>query len=120
MNLLNSSIDLKELAKQKKSEYQNAEPFPSIVIHDFFDVDVLNKVLDEFPDLSKSKDVKKFDTHNEKKLATKGESNFGEMTKQIVHFLNSQPILEFLQELTGIEETLMPDPYFEGGGYHEI
>jgi len=37
-----------------------------------------------------------------------------------VHYLNSQPFLEFLQELSGIEEVLMPDPYFEGGGYHEI
>jgi hypothetical protein len=25
-----------------------------------------------------------------------------------------------LQELTGIKETLLPDPYLEGGGYHEI
>jgi Rps23 Pro-64 3,4-dihydroxylase Tpa1-like proline 4-hydroxylase len=37
-----------------------------------------------------------------------------------VHFLNSQPFLEFLQQLTGIKETLIPDPYFEGGGFHEI
>ena len=37
-----------------------------------------------------------------------------------MHFLNSQPFLEFLQQLTGIKETLIPDPYFEGGGFHEI
>ncbi|MBI1224865.1 MAG: 2OG-Fe(II) oxygenase [Bacteroidetes bacterium] len=37
-----------------------------------------------------------------------------------MHFLNSQPFLEFLQNLTGIEETLVPDPYFEGGGCHQI
>ena len=35
-------------------------------------------------------------------------------------FLNSQIFLEFLQELTGIKEALIPDPYFEGGGFHEI
>jgi hypothetical protein len=29
-------------------------------------------------------------------------------------------VLEFLQELTGINETLLPDPYLIGGGYHEI
>ena len=28
--------------------------------------------------------------------------------------------MEFLQKITGIEETLIPDPYFEGGGFHEI
>ncbi|RDC55896.1 2OG-Fe(II) oxygenase [Pedobacter chinensis] len=29
-------------------------------------------------------------------------------------------MLKFLQTLTGIDEPLIPDPYFEGGGYHEI
>jgi hypothetical protein len=36
-----------------------------------------------------------------------------------MHFLNSQPFLEFLCILTGIN-TLLPDPYFEGGGAHQI
>lgn len=57
---------------------------------------------------------------NEKKLATKGENKFGPKTKDLVHFLNSEPFLNFLQILTGIIETLIPDPYFEGGGFHEI
>lgn len=121
MNFLNPAIDLAQLAKEKKEEYQSAIPFPNIVIHDFFDEDVLNRVLAEFPDLSKKKDeIIAYNNHNEKKLAGKGESLFGETSRQLAHFLNSQPILEFLQELTGIEETLIPDPYFEGGGYHEI
>src|SRR3546814_6396188 len=32
---------------------------------------------------------------------------------------NSRPFLAFLEALTGIER-LIPDPYFEGGGFHEI
>jgi hypothetical protein len=40
--------------------------------------------------------------------------------RQLMHYLNSQPILEFLQEITGIKEVLFPDPYFVGGGCHEI
>ncbi|EDK72835.1 conserved hypothetical protein [candidate division TM7 genomosp. GTL1] len=36
-----------------------------------------------------------------------------------MHYLNSQPFLEFLSILTGID-ALMPDPYFEGGGAHQI
>jgi len=120
MNLLNSRINLAALAKEKKDAYQNAEPFPNIVLHDFFNEEILNEIVNEFPDLSKKSEVIQYDNHNEKKLATKGETNFGEMTRLLAHFLNSQPILAFLQELTGIEETLIPDPYFEGGGYHEI
>lgn len=121
MNLLNPSIDLEKLASEKKNEYQNAKPFPSIVFHDFFDETFLTKVLDEFPDLSAvKKNVQKFDNHNERKLAGIGESLLGDSAKQLIHFLNSEPVLQFLQELTGIKETLLPDPYLFGGGYHEI
>jgi len=120
MEFLNKNIDLKKLAKEKAQEYQAAAPFPNIVFHDFFDPQMLDKVLDEFPDLSQTKDIEKFDDYNQKKLATKGEATFGEMTKLLVHYLNSEPVLDFIQELAGIKEKLIPDPYFEGGGYHEI
>jgi Rps23 Pro-64 3,4-dihydroxylase Tpa1-like proline 4-hydroxylase len=120
MDFINQNIDLRSLANEKKKEYQNANPFPSISFQNFLDEDTLTAVLNEFPDLSKQKDVIRYNNHNEIKLAGKGESNFGPATKQLMHFLNSQPVLEFLQELTGITETLLPDPYFEGGGYHEI
>jgi Rps23 Pro-64 3,4-dihydroxylase Tpa1-like proline 4-hydroxylase len=98
----------------------NAAPFPSIVFDNFFDEKLLSKVLDDFPDLSKKDDIIHYDNHNEKKLAAKGEKYFSDNTKAFVHYLNSQPVLEFLQELTGIKETLQPDPYLIGGGYHEI
>ncbi|WP_374951383.1 2OG-Fe(II) oxygenase [Mucilaginibacter sp.] len=121
MNYLNSDIkDLKQLGKDRHEEYVNANPFPSIVFDDFFNVDVLNKVVDDFPDLSKQKDIITYDNHNEKKFEAKGERYFSDTIKAFMHYLNSQPVLEFLQELTGIKETLVPDPYFMGGGYHEI
>ncbi|MES2376136.1 MAG: 2OG-Fe(II) oxygenase [Bacteroidota bacterium] len=121
MNYLNPRIkDLQQLAKDKQQEYLNAKPFPSIVIDDFFNEDMLDQVLADFPDLSKKDDIITYDNKNEKKLAAKGERHFSDNTKGFVHYLNSQPMLEFLQELTGIKETLIADPYFEGGGYHEI
>jgi hypothetical protein len=59
MNFLNSRIkDLKQLAKDKQAEYQKAEPFPSIVIDDFFNEEMLSQVLADFPDLSKKADIK--------------------------------------------------------------
>jgi Rps23 Pro-64 3,4-dihydroxylase Tpa1-like proline 4-hydroxylase len=121
MIYLNKSItNIVELGKEKHNEYVNASPFPSIVIDDFFNEEMLSKVADEFPDLSKLKDVKAYDNQNEKKLEGKGERHFSETGRLLAHYLNSEPILQFLQELTGIKETLMPDPYFDGGGYHEI
>lgn len=112
--------DLKQTAKDLSKDYQNNHPFPNIYLDDFFDPAFLRKILEEFPDLDKLKEKIHYVNPNENKLATKGEYSFGPFTKQLVHFLNAQPFLEFLQELTGIEETLIPDPYFEGGGYHEI
>ncbi len=43
----------------------------------------------------------------------------GPVTLDLVHYLNSQPFLEYLSALTGIGG-LLPDPYFRGGGLHEI
>lgn len=121
MNYLNPNIkDLKQLGKDKHDEYINAVPFPNIVFDNFFDEGLLGQVLDDFPDLSKKEDVITYNNQNEKKLEAKGEQYFSDATKALVHYLNSQPVLEFLQELTGIKQILLPDPYFNGGGYHEI
>ena len=119
--MLNSSYaDLAEVAHKLAPTYQNNPPFPNIYFDNFFDPDFLRKVLTEFPNVEQLKDRIFYSNPNENKFATKGEYSFGKHTKALVHFLNSQPFLEFLQTLTGIKETLIPDPYFEGGGFHEI
>lgn len=119
--MLNSSYaNLAETAQKLAPQYQNNRPFPNIYLDNFFELDTLKKVLSEFPNVAELKDRIYYSNPNEDKFATKGEYSFGENTKALVHFLNSQPFLEFLQTLTGIKETLIPDPYFEGGGFHEI
>lgn len=112
--------NLSEVAAKFKEGYVNAEPFPNGYFDNFFDPEYLRAVAAEFPNLEKNKSNIYYDNPNEKKHASKGELSFGPKTKALVHFLNSQVFLEFLQELTGIKETLIPDPYFEGGGFHEI
>jgi hypothetical protein len=119
MNFLNPKFaNLKEVAARYKDIYQGNDPFPNISFEKFFDEDMLDGVINEFEDLDKGATLK-YDTPNEVKLASKGETRFGDKTKAFVHYLNSEPFLEFLQELTGIDETLMPDPYLEGAGYHQ-
>lgn len=109
------------LGAQKHDQYRNAQPFPSIWFDDFFNATALRQVLAEFPELGQNgKDEVHYTNPNEAKYASKGEYKFGPTGRQLMHFLNSQPFLEFLQNLTGIQETLIPDPYFEGGGYHQI
>ena len=111
--------DLSIKSEELSMEYQNSLPFPSIVIDDFFDEIFLSAVLEEFPNLA-DQDSIKFNDPNQKKFAGKGEKSFGPKTRELMHFLNSEPFLLFLSKLTGINEKLIPDPYFEGGGLHEI
>lgn len=113
-----STSDLREFGRDRHEAYMNAEPFPNASFDDLFNPDALHALVEEFPDL-RNKPDRDFNTPNEVKRVSSGEYRFGDNTRSFMHFLNSQPFLEFLTELTGIE-SLMPDPYFEGGGCHEI
>ncbi len=112
--------NLLDIARKNAKKYKTASPFPSISFDNFFSPDYLDKVLEEFPDLSSTANSTKFSNAKEIKFAGKGEQYFGNETKNFMHFLNSEPFLEFLQVLTGIKEPLINDPYFVGGGQHEI
>lgn len=107
------------LAAQLANAYQSNDPFPNMVVDDFFDLDFLREVASEFPDLSAS-DAQEFNNPKEIKWASKGEKTFGPQTRKLMHFLNSEPFLAFIQEVSGIKEKLIGDPYFVGGGQHEI
>ena len=97
---------------------KNAEPFPSIYFDNVFDEEKLNEILAEFS--ISAKDTTNYADDVQVKFGSRGERFFGEKTKAFMHYLNSEPFLNFLQELTGIEETLVNDPYFHGAGQHEI
>lgn len=98
--------------------YCAAEPYPHICLDNFLDAGLVSRVAAEFPELGGKGDIR-FNDPNQLKLASRGEYRFGPVTKELVHFLNSHPFLEFLSALTGIT-ALIPDPYFSGGGMHEI
>jgi hypothetical protein len=110
--------ELIDFAKSQASSYQNADPFPSIYFDNFFNEEFLSDVLSEFPELGDKSDIQ-YSNPNEIKLASRGEQKFGPKTKVLMHFLNSEPFLMFLSELSGITN-LIADPYFEGGGCHQI
>ncbi len=110
--------ELIDFAKSHASSYQNADPFPSIYFDNFFNEEFLSDVLSEFPELGDKSDIQ-YSNPNEIKLASRGEQKFGPKTKVLMHFLNSEPFLMFLSELSGITN-LIADPYFEGGGCHQI
>jgi Rps23 Pro-64 3,4-dihydroxylase Tpa1-like proline 4-hydroxylase len=101
--------------------YNSASPFPHIVMKNFIKENILNKVVDEFPDLAKFKNqVKKFNNENEIKLNSQGMQILSPNALHLNSYLNSDLMLSWLNSLTGIKETLISDPYLTGGGYHEI
>tara|TARA_B110000014_G_C19977275_1_gene506030 strand:+ start:18 stop:896 length:879 start_codon:yes stop_codon:yes gene_type:complete len=112
--------NLTEVAQKEKGNYLTAKPFPNIVLNNFFKNDFLNKIHDEFPDLSISKDSQYYNVKNEIKLSNKNYKEFPKTIKSFIDFLNSDIFLNFLQNLTSIKEKLSSDPYLEGGGLHEI
>ncbi len=106
------------LARERAGAHATAAPFPHSVIDDFLPREVLAPVLAEFP----SPDGPHWERYNDalqKKLGSRDEEALGPATRLLLHELNSSSFLAFLEELTGIQG-LVPDPWYEGGGLHQI
>ena len=113
-------LNLNLLSEEKKESYLNAKPFPNIKLENIFNDNFLNKVLNEFPDLTKLNNTQNYNAKNEIKLSNNNYKKFPQNIKLFIDFLNSNFFLQFLQNLTSIKEKLVSDPHLEGGGLHEI
>jgi Rps23 Pro-64 3,4-dihydroxylase Tpa1-like proline 4-hydroxylase len=109
---------LETLAKEKAEEYANAKPFPYIYFDDFLPAEAAEAALRDFPQ-PKSMTWTEFDRPNERKLAFDEVEKLPSSIRDVLHFLNSRPVTSFLEVLTGIKGVI-PDPYFVGGGLHQI
>ena len=108
-------------AKSLSSQYSEAAPFPHIVIDNFIKEDVLKRVSTEFPDLSKLKDpVIQYKDSKQIKLAGRGMQVLSPAALELNTYLQCDLMMNWLNDLTSIEEPLISDPYLSGGGYHEI
>lgn len=116
---MNFALDLHADPDKLAGSYRLARPFPHIVIDRLFSDAALERVLAVFPP-PEHEGWQRFDNPREKKLG-----NFARLLEaddSISGFLlalNSPPMLDFLERLTGIDG-LIPDPYFGGGGLHQI
>ena len=109
---------LLSLAKDNAEKYASASPFPHIYFDDFLPAHVAEAALRAFPE---PKQVKwsEFDSPNERKLAFDIVERLPTAVRDVLYFMNSRPMLEFLESLTGIQGVI-PDPYYVGGGLHQI
>ena len=102
-----------------RERYRTAAPFPHIVLDDLFEDRELDAVLRDFPTAEQTRWMR-FDNPQEKKLGYFHElSEISPAVRRFLDALNSFETLLFLEQLTGIDG-LIPDPYFGGGGLHQI
>lgn len=108
-----------ETGKELAEAYQSAQPFPHTVIDDFLPRSVINYCLANFP---KELDVdgREFDRDQERYKRSYQPDNLADARlRELFYTFNSRPFLKIVENITGIKG-LIPDPYFQGGGFHEI
>lgn len=109
--------ECRALGRSLAAKYPDAKPFPSIVLDDFIDADVLRRVDRDFP-ASEGKDF--FDRDQERlKFQFQPQEVRSPLIRNLLAELNSRAFIAFLEEMTGIKG-LIPDPHYAGGGLHEI
>jgi hypothetical protein len=112
------SKKLESLAKEKVEQYKNNKPFPHIYFDNFLPVTAAEAALSVFPQ-PKQLTWTEFDRPTERKLAFDAVEKLPGSIREVMFFLNSRPMIQFLETLTGIKN-LIPDPYYSGGGLHQI
>ncbi len=98
------------------AQYEAAQPFPHIALQDFVAADVLRPLLEEWPTTGEKI---AYDRAQER---LKYEWQPAQLTsprlRAFLAELNAEPMLRFIEALTGIPK-LIADPYYVGGGLHE-
>lgn len=110
---------LEALAQAKAEEYKANHPYPHIYFDDFLPLEVAEAALGDFPE-PKEVDWHAYrDVNQHKKLAFDAVEKLPSSIRDVLYFLNTRPMLKFLETLTGIQSVL-PDPNYTGGGLHQI
>ena len=102
-----------------RDRYSSADPFAHIALDGLFDDADFEAVLRDFPSPGQMRWMR-FDNPQERKLGFFHESStITDPVRRFLDAMNGFEMLLFLERLTGIEG-LIPDPYFGGGGLHQI
>jgi Rps23 Pro-64 3,4-dihydroxylase Tpa1-like proline 4-hydroxylase len=99
-------------------QYQQASPYPHIVLENFMNPAILEQCIDEFNKLNESDGWINYVHYNEKKRGLNKLDLLPAAIKRTINELNSPAFLEFLSEITGIQN-LQKDDSLEGGGIHQ-
>jgi hypothetical protein len=109
-----------ELGERERGIYAANAPFSHIVIDEFFEPKAMDEVLTEVDAVDRSKRYAKFlDRKTDHNKFAFFPDVVGPNTARLAQFLNSGPVLAYLEKLTGIPN-LIADPSYFGGGVHWI
>lgn len=128
---------LARLSEENRRGFQSARPFPHVYIDDFLDPKLVAAVNKEFASTNfgalcdagynvassgKHKKVhcfhKERDENESKKSAVVDESVMGPNTRLVFSLMKSSLFVNFLEQLTGIND-IIPDPHYRGSGLHQ-
>lgn len=107
------------LGEELAGDYCFAEPYPHIVLDNFLPEAMAEDILANFPVEKLGSDmnyVGKYFEHNKRQILPYA---CNQAALNYFLFFNSAPFLQFLEGLTAVD-ALISDPYFLGGGFHEI
>lgn len=112
-------VDARNMGDARMEDYSFSEPFPHTIIDNFLPTSIAEQLLAHFPAEKKAHD-KVYEkgyggTHKRQILPY----DCDEYLRKAFSFFNSPAMLQFLEGLTNIKG-LLPDPYFAGGGLHEV
>lgn len=115
-------LDLKKarlFGEELSGTYCFSDPFPHIVIDNFLPLPLIEEIHSLFPSKKLVDDIFFEDGYSGLHKRQVLPESCEQKIRGIFHFFNSAPVLQFLEGLTTIE-SLIGDPYFQGGGFHEI
>jgi len=98
-------------------QFQQARPFPHLVIEHFLQPDFCQRLLKEFPGFDERLALNEFGEVGRKAVQEKL-PQIGPAYRRLDDLLRSDEFLMFLSSITGIPE-LLYDPAYVGGGTHE-
>ncbi len=100
-----------------RSEFENATPFPHAVIDDFFELELAEKLLSDFPPFAPANAKNEFGEVG-RKATVPDIGKISPFYAEVDHYIRSREFLDTISRVTGIKD-LLPDEKMFGGGTHE-
>jgi Rps23 Pro-64 3,4-dihydroxylase Tpa1-like proline 4-hydroxylase len=117
MQLINLAA-LQSRTAEIKADYQSKKPFRYVVFENFFDAETAELIHQNYPTIEQG--VWDSTTYiDQKNKFQKTEFEQGSVMAQLFAELNSKPFLNWIQEISEIEEELIGDEHLFGGGLHQ-